>query len=278
MKKHICVAISVLFILSLQGCGNSGDSHVTPYEDAMAETERDFNDEAEMNTEETADAISIKSDSAEVSEEIVVTQSEETTEASVQDGKVKEKKRLQKWESYYADGRLADYGIYSYDSEGNAKEQVYDSGSSFGDSLKWTHTYSYDNEGNVTQEQHFVNEDDIPLWYIIYSYDNHGNLSKEQQFNADGSPSDYYYIYNYDNQGNLIERQDFALDGTLFSCCIYSYDEQGNRILEQCYVKIGDDEQASIYYIYSYDDEGNMTKSEFYDAFGNLDMYTIYTY
>lgn len=65
MKKYICAAITVLFILSLAGCGSSGDSAPAPAdtapaayaaasEDAMEEAEREFNNAVEDYLEEEA--------------------------------------------------------------------------------------------------------------------------------------------------------------------------------------------------------------------------------
>lgn len=66
MKKYICAALSVLFILSLAGCGSSSDSALAPAddaapagyaaasEDAMEEAEREFNNAVEDYLEKEA--------------------------------------------------------------------------------------------------------------------------------------------------------------------------------------------------------------------------------
>lgn len=65
MKKYICAALSVMFVLSLAGCGSSGDSAPAPAdaatagyaaasEDAMEEAEREFSNAVENYLEEEA--------------------------------------------------------------------------------------------------------------------------------------------------------------------------------------------------------------------------------
>ena len=162
--------------------------------------------------------------------------------------------------------------VYSYDDNGRKLERA----QYFADgTLDRLEKYSYDAEGNVREEiskQHVHPEHFIPKRYDVYvttkrtfEYDSKRNKTSETDYRPDGS---LYatLVFQYDANNNLIKNTRRDNRGRLQEQYIYKYDRQ-NRLTEEKH-----------YNNFCYERNGEMCKGTVYSADGMFYYLTKMTY
>lgn len=139
--------------------------------------------------------------------------------------------------SYFADGSLDEYTVYTYEDES--------------DKLLTRTTYS---------------DDDAVLEKREYEYEN-GNMIKELVYDASGDLQTYY-SYEYDEDGNLLSRETYNADDELQLRSTYEYDGKGNKTAWSVYSGSGALFSTTEYFY----TDGNFTRAETYTPAGDLDV------
>ena len=187
-------------------------------------------------------------------------------------------------ESYYEDGKLTWYAVYTYDEQG--RQETITSYDEAGAQIDFVEM-RYDERGNqvygwvVSVEGEFTdgafeyNEQNQmiratylegPSGDVFYEYDAKGNQIKETYYDQN-KLSVYIIIREYNDQNRVISEQHYNVDGTLTQKVTWEYDEDG-RERQNLYDSNGELDSYAIY-----DENG----SKIYDQDGKLLHETVYS-
>ncbi len=183
---------------------------------------------------------------------------------------VKEEIQLvEKMSSYYPDGVLDQYRLYSYEEGGTKllKEELFNSE----DELQERIEYSYEGE-LCTKESTYTSEGEL-LRYHEYSYNDEGLLIEDRLFNAEDALQSLSK-YEYDEEGRKSKWSIYDGNEALLAYTEYIY-EGGRNTMIQNYRPGGELEDS---FILEYDQRGRKVKETWYNASGDIEEYRSYRY
>jgi hypothetical protein len=171
--------------------------------------------------------------------------------------------------SYYADGVLDEYIVYTYreNSTEILKEEVYTDE----DSIIGSVVYKYQN-GNLVEKVN-LNWDGNLRSYRVYAYNDKGQLVTESLFDENERVQSVSE-YDYDSGNNKVKWRLYDGDGAMLAYNTYSYENDKNSKID-FYNPSG---KLQKYIVIEYDESFNKVKESFFHPDGKLENYTDFEY
>jgi hypothetical protein len=171
--------------------------------------------------------------------------------------------------SYYSDGVLASYSVYTYADEGTEKreEVMYNSGDEVEERIKYTYE-----KGNLIESR--VYNGDGELQYLHqYAYNDSGLLSEDKLLDPKGELQTRQ-TFDYNRNGNKTKWSVYNGAGALHSYSIYEYKNGLNYRIEN-YSAAGD---LMDYFVIEYNADENPVKRTWYSGSDELEETRAFEY
>lgn len=181
--------------------------------------------------------------------------------------------------SYYPDGVLASYRIYTYAEEGTEKleEALYNSDDEMIERL----IFKYE-DGNQRSKQTYEGFGELLqtydgngelLNYHAFKYDDDGQMTEDALYNGKDELQTRQE-FEYDRRGNKVKWSVFSGDGALLSYTTYEYEEGLNTLIENH----GPDGDVPDYFQLEYDQAGRLVKRTWYTGDDQVEQVHVYVY
>ncbi len=176
---------------------------------------------------------------------------------------------LFKESSYFADGVLDEYTIFTYEEEGTniISKNLYT------DDDVLIETRKYINENGLLVKEEVYDGSEKLQTYHTFTYDSSGNLSSEETFDNE-DVLQLKSTYEYDNAGKRIKWSIYSGNDALFSYTEYTW-KNGLNTRADTYTPSG---ELDVYFEYEYNNSGNLIKGTQYEADGDIIDFKTYSY
>jgi len=182
---------------------------------------------------------------------------------------VEEVQLVSKRSSYYSDGVLASYRVYTYAEEGTEQreEVMYNSD----DEVEERITYSYE-DGKLIEKQNYNGKGDLQRIHQ-YAYDENGFLLEDKLVNPKGE-TQTLQEFEYNSEGKKIKWSVSNGEGALLSYSIYEYEDGLNTKIEN----FSASGNLLDYFILEYNTGRNPIKRTWYDSDDQIVESRVYEY
>src|SRR6056297_3604559 len=214
---------------------------------------------------ETSEKASEATTEAKTAEEEKTT---ETTEPQLEKV-VEEVQLVSKRTTYYSDGVLASYRVYSYADEGTEKREeiLYNSE----DEAEERIVYTYE-DGNLSESRHYNGSNELQRIHQ-FSYNDEGLLSEDLLLNAK-EEQQTRQEYEYNSAGDKSKWLVYNSSDTLMSYSLYEYQDGLNTRIEN--YSAGND--LLDYFVIEYTSGGKPEKRVWYNSSDQREQSRLYEY
>ncbi|MCF7915570.1 MAG: hypothetical protein K9L66_10425 [Spirochaetaceae bacterium] len=208
---------------------------------------------------------------SETKQEAMPAEAEETAEATEPEMEkvVEEVQLVTKRTTYYSDGVLASYRVYSYADEGTEKREeiLYNSD----DEAEERIVYTYE-DGNLTESRHYNGNNELRRIHQ-FSYNDEGLLSEDLLLNAK-EEQQTRQAYEYNSAGHKRKWLVYNSNDTLMSYSLYEYQDGLNTRIEN--YSAGND--LLDYFVIEYTPAGKPEKRVWYNSSDQREQSRVYEY
>ena len=171
--------------------------------------------------------------------------------------------------SYYPDGVLASYRVYTYADEGTAKreEVMYNSDDEVEERIEYTYE-----DGNLIESRTYNSDAELQRIHE-YAYNDEGLLVEDQLLDPKGELQTRQ-VFEYNQDGKKTKWSVFNGEGTLLSYSIYEYENGMNTRIEN-YSAAGD---LLDYFVIEYNADGKPVERVWYNGSDELEETRSFEY